>query len=300
MADLIGVKNSFDFMNAQEDLPSILKHEAIILNRIAVNDLHVLVKDDKKTSVLPEQAVRDVQWLYEEGIIFNPNLQIKIPQPHLSPHYQRYAQFANEVYDQVEYLHNKITPEQIKYLYSLSMLAAQAETRATCLYLREVEQLDACWTFSHMCSSESLTRGVLEIVVNQLPVPDESVPWEHIMEFRSDPDSYSKFLALRNWMNEVARAKFTPIEVEQKLEYLMDQYWRHMQLHRMKANAGVLQTVIVSTAELIENLVKIQWGKVAKSMFAFKERQIAMLEGELTAPGSEVAFIIKAQETFED
>jgi hypothetical protein len=300
MADLIGVKNSFDFMNAQEDVPSILKHEAIILNRIAVNDLHVLVKDDKKTSVLPEQAVRDVQWLYEEGIIFNPNVQIKIPQPHLSPHYQRYAQFANEVYDQVEYLHNKITPEQIKYLYSLSMLAAQAETRATCLYLREVEQLDACWTFSHMCSSESPTRGVLDIVVNRLPVPDESVPWEHIMEFRSDPDSYSKFLALRNWMNEVARAKLTPIEVEQKLEYLMDQYWRHMQLHRMKANAGVLQTVIVSTAELIENLVKIQWGKVAKSMFAFKERQIAMLEGELTAPGSEVAFIIKAQETFED
>jgi hypothetical protein len=39
MAEFVGVKNSFDFMNAGEDIPSILKREAMILDRIAVNDL---------------------------------------------------------------------------------------------------------------------------------------------------------------------------------------------------------------------------------------------------------------------
>jgi hypothetical protein len=298
MSEFVGVKNSFDFMNFGECVPSILKREAIILDRIAVNDLGVLVKDDKDSPVLPEQATRDVRWLYEQGILFNPNVPIKTPRPDLSPQFQKYASFANEVYNKVEELHTQISFDQIKYLYEMSMIAAQGETRAVCLYLREVEQVDACLAFSHVCHPEGQTRGVLDIVLTQLPMPDDTVSWEHILEFRSDPDSYSKFLALRNWMNEVARAKLTPIEIEQKLEYLIDQYWRHMQLHKMKANAGVLQTAIVSTAELIEDLVKIRWGKMAKNLFAFRERRIALLEGELTAPGSEVAYIVKANERF--
>jgi hypothetical protein len=37
---------------------------------------------------------------------------------------------------------------------------------------------------------------------------------------------------------------------------------------------------------------------MAKNLFAFRERRIALLEGELTAPGSEVAYIVKANERF--
>jgi hypothetical protein len=71
-----------------------------------------------------------------------------------------------------------------------------------------------------------------------------------------------------------------------------------MRLHKMKTNVGVLETVVVSTAEILEDLIKFNWGKLAKTLFSFKQREIALLEGELKAPGNEVAYIVKASDTF--
>jgi hypothetical protein len=99
-------------------------------------------------------------------------------------------------------------------------------------------------------------------------------------------------------MNDTARAKMTPLEVEQKLEWLLHEYQQHMRLHRMKTNASTLETIIVTGAEIAENLVKLQFGKLAKVLFSIRQRKIALLEGELKTPGKEIAFISKAQETF--
>lgn len=99
-------------------------------------------------------------------------------------------------------------------------------------------------------------------------------------------------------MSEVARAELTPAEVEEKLEYLIDQYRRHMRLHRMKTNAGTLETIVTITAEVLGDLASFKWGKAAQALFSLKKRQVDLLEGELTAPGNEVAYIVKAREIF--
>ena len=138
----------------------------------------------------------------------------------------------------------------------------------------------------------------VNIAINALPIPDETTSWEQIIEYRSDPDSQGKFLDLRHWMNEVARGDLTPIEVEEKLEHLISKYQRHMKLHRMKTNTGTLETIVTTGAEVLGDLVSFKWGKAAAALFSLKKRNIALLEGELTAPGSEVAYIVKANETF--
>ncbi len=147
-------------------------------------------------------------------------------------------------------------------------------------------------------NQEFFKSEVIRVVFNELPMPDEQTPWEQILEFRGDPDSKAKFLDLRHWMSEIARDSRPRAEMEETLEYLMSQYQRHMALHKMKTTAGVLETTVVSTGEIIENLVRMKWGKVAKMLFSLKARKITLLEGELTSPGSEVAYIIKANETF--
>lgn len=96
----------------------------------------------------------------------------------------------------------------------------------------------------------------------------------------------------------MARAELTPAEVEEKLEYLIDQYQQHMKLHRMKTNVGTLETVVTTSAEVLGDLFSFKWGKAAQALFALKRRQVALLEGELTAPGNEVAYIVKARERF--
>jgi hypothetical protein len=146
--------------------------------------------------------------------------------------------------------------------------------------------------------AQSKKTVVIQLALKSLPIPDESTSWEQIIEYRSDPDSRSKFLALRHWMSEVARAELAPAEVEEKLEYLIDQYQKHMRLHRMKTNVGTLETIVTTGAEFLGDLVSFKWGKAAEALFSLKRRQVALLEGELTAPGNEVAYIVKARETF--
>lgn len=61
----------------------------------------------------------------------------------------------------------------------------------------------------------------------------------------------------------------------------------------MKVNAGVLETVVTAGAEIIENLIRLKFGRLAQALFAIKHRRIALLEAERSAPGREVAYIAK-------
>jgi hypothetical protein len=51
-------------------------------------------------------------------------------------------------------------------------------------------------------------------------------------------------------------------------------------------------------AEIAESLVKSQWSKIAKKLFEVSHKQIDLMKAEMTAPGREVAYIVKARERF--
>ena len=142
------------------------------------------------------------------------------------------------------------------------------------------------------------TSDLLAMTVGFLPTPDEQTSWEQILDYRSDPDSQAKYLDLRNWMNEMARANLSPTEAEEKLEYLVSQFERHIALHKLKTKRSTLETVVVSTAEVAEDLVKFKWGKLVTSLFAIGRKKAELLEAELTAPGSAVSYIWKSREVF--
>jgi hypothetical protein len=176
------------------------------------------------------------------------------------------------------------------------------QTRAFSIMLRYENGMDSYPILASRIPSTQdspvAKNEVVQIVLNSLPIPDETTPWEQILDFRNDADSRSKFIDLRNWMSEVARAELKPNEVAEKLEYLMSQYQRHIKLHKMKTNIGTLETIVVTGAEVLGDLVSFRWGKAAEALFSLTKRHVALLEGELTAPGNEVAYIVKANETF--
>lgn len=99
-------------------------------------------------------------------------------------------------------------------------------------------------------------------------------------------------------MNEVARGTLSTSEVHDKLEWLLHNYQKHLELHRMKTDTSTFETVVVTAADLLENIAKLNLGKVAKGLFSIRHRKISLMEAELTAPGNEVAFITKARTAF--
>jgi hypothetical protein len=311
MSEFVGVKPVTDIMKN----PS-LKKEALIFSKIAVPSL------DTCTGFIENwfgpyagPMVDEVNWLIEQGILFEPDRFL-----YPTKDDPRYEEVTNEFIDFRKKFKEAQRPivetyktarrKGIPVCYKkhemdtfLDRLGEQnwILARMLAVRLRLDEQMDSqpCSDIHKLPEDKSAGKGeVVQITLKAFPQPSPKTPWEQILEYRNDPDSQSKFLALRNWMNETARAELEPMEIEQKLEYLMDEYQKHMRLHRMKTNAGFLQTAVISTAELLEDLVKIRWGKIAKGLFSFRERRIALLEGELNSPGSEIAYIIKAQESF--
>jgi hypothetical protein len=131
-------------------------------------------------------------------------------------------------------------------------------------------------------------------------MPDDKAPWEQIFDYRSDPDSQRKFLALRRWMSKIARGELSPAEVEEEVEGLIDDYQSHLKLHKLKTTTGTLQTIVETTTELLENTIKFNWGKAAKLLFSLRQRKYDLNIAELGFAGKEVAYIIRARDKFSD
>jgi hypothetical protein len=305
--ELVGVVELIEI----HDTASI-KQEALLFDRIAALRFSSTVSMMREL-VHPrmDDYFDTLEWLFNEGIIFEPE-QIALDEDASANHDykqfltlpQEYAASIRNLADEVEQGIVEPEGELIPVDVSPLFLALQHNVRLHSVLLRDKKGIDA-YPIIHrnLQSTENpqATKGdIIQIALNSLPIPDESTPWEQVIEYRSDPDSQSKFLALRHWMSEVARAELTPAEVEEKLEYLIDQYQQHMKLHRMKTNVGALETIVTTSLEVISDLLTIKWNKAAEALFSLKRRQVALLEGELTAPGSEVAYIVKARETFAD
>jgi hypothetical protein len=295
---------------------ALLKRDALTFNRIAIPGVEALSASDLLTAL---KRNNELEWLLEQRIVFEPdNSDRELWKNILSeeagdPFRQRIREFREAMKETYgKELARMLTKEEmvdvdddvIEIIEILldTFLLTERQLRPISILLRKSLPIDAYPVFSIRAeffqSPQVAKNDVIQIVLNELPVPDDLTPWEQILEYRSDPDSHSKFLALRHWMSEVARAKLTPAEVEEKLEYLLDQYQKHMNLHRMKTNVGTLETVVATGAEVLGDLVSFKWGKAAKALFSLKHRQVTLLEGELTAPGNEVAYIVKARETF--
>lgn len=317
MKGFVGVKLPSELV-----LSPSLKREALMFSQISIVNIDKLfLFSDKHEGARIKQLRGELDWLLEQDVIFDPEKKFGSREviDEESAKLQRLESLARIVAGMRVPKANKEMERrgldfhtalrkrdelsnQLAAAIAVGLDAEVYRARRECIRLRVLHHIDAhlVTSLGDVLSSgpDSDKHEVVKITLSSLPIPDDSTSWEQIIEYRNDPDSQSKFLALRNWMGEVARAELTPAETEEKLEYLIDQYQQHMNLHRMKANVGVLETIATTSAEVLGDLVSFQWGKAAQALFALKRRKVALLEGELTSPGNEVAYIVKAREKF--
>lgn len=140
--------------------------------------------------------------------------------------------------------------------------------------------------------------AVVRVVLANIPEPAESTTWEALLEFRADPDAQSARRRLVRWMSKIASEKQSLPEIRDEVESLLDAYREYMRIHRIKNTRGRLETVLVLTAEAIEGLLKLQLSRAVKALFDVKRFDAELLEAERTAPGRELAYIVKAETRF--
>jgi len=168
-------------------------------------------------------------------------------------------------------------------------------TRLAAVQLRNLNNLDAHAVVSNEFTSleqddeDPNRRDVLQILINGLPLPDKDVSWEQIVQYRSDPNSLNRFLDLRNWINEIAGGKLTPLEAEQRLQPVLKRFRKQMEIHQMKTVSTTLGALVTTSPDVIGNLLSYPGG--TKVCF-FAHRKLVLLEGEALSDISEVAFVL--------
>jgi hypothetical protein len=149
-------------------------------------------------------------------------------------------------------------------------------------------------------SLESMAKktDILQIVLNQIPIPDDSTPWEAILEFKKDHQSILKLKALKNWITDISKSHYTITEVIEKTDFLLEQYTECLRLHKLKSKVGLFQTIVISSGTFLENIAHLRFSEIAKFPFSFADKKIELLSYELGAPGHEIAYIYSTIEKF--
>lgn len=70
---------------------------------------------------------------------------------------------------------------------------------------------------------KSNSSALVTVVIEKMPVLDNSTPWEKIVEFKSDPDNVGKFAGLKVWMNKAISSGASISEIKDELDYLLYQ-----------------------------------------------------------------------------
>jgi hypothetical protein len=136
---------------------------------------------------------------------------------------------------------------------------------------------------------------VLRVVLKDIPEPSALTSLDEILEFRQEPESKEKIFAFRRWVQSMITKRVPEKEIGEELEWLTHQYEEYMRLHRLKIRRGVIEIVITTTAKIAEDLVKIRWGDLSRSLFSLSHRKLELMEAELNAPGRELAYLIHAR-----
>ena len=311
MKEFVAVVPAFNLLNPDQPVRPPSKKEALVFDRIAIPNFQI-VHDMNFGKAVDPTALKELVWLYENGIVVNP-VEMLPPdwQEKHSEEVERYHKaFNTETRNMFELLKRREKSQPVdEDFMPIALRTFDIDARRDCARLREYAGLDAHPLLQNLLdvpSRKASKSDLLQIVLKRFPIPSDITPWEQILEFRSDPESQKKFLRLREWMSEVARMELTQSEAEERLESLMAAYRDHMKVHKMKTGLSSIKTVLCSEATVVGG----SWiagagplpgliGMVGTSLYTIIHRQVTLMEEEQRAPGKEVAYIDAARTTFE-
>lgn len=132
---------------------------------------------------------------------------------------------------------------------------------------------------------------VLSVVINNFPRVQPDISSEKLIDLKGDEEAKIKLQRLKHWAIDMANSKLTEKEINQKIEYLLLEYQRHLDLHKIKYEMGIVETLVIVGLEVFENIVKLNLSKAAKVFFDLHKKEMALSEEEEKLIGKEVAYL---------
>lgn len=301
---LIAVNDPFTLINLEQasvDL-SILKREALMFNTAVIPTLKESFFESNYLYQHQRHILDELDWLLERKII------------HEVPKWPAGTEtMADDVHNFASaYIRSTLDKDEqqleiINKVERTFRAMGELSAHVHVMMLRDegYNEVYPVVAFGLRSKEQEPKSDVIDVVIDHLPTPEDNTPWEEIYEVRSDPETHRKFLALKQWINETAKLKLPPNEVNDKLKSLIADYEAHMRSHKIKTRLEAFKTILlaevgISTAGWFAGFTALAGlaGAIAAPLFSLKMTQIGLTEEERKAPGKELAYVVKMQKTF--
>jgi hypothetical protein len=138
--------------------------------------------------------------------------------------------------------------------------------------------------------------NVLRVGLEQLPLPDDSSPFEDVIDFKIE--AQDKQWAFRRFLHTLSTKPQSEAEIRDDFEWCLDEYAKTMRLHHLKSTQGFVEVYLIPAVEILEDIAKLNWSKIGRNILSVKKRKVELLEAELKAPGRECAYVFEARKRF--
>ncbi|MBO6533289.1 MAG: hypothetical protein JJ935_09450 [Muricauda sp.] len=142
---------------------------------------------------------------------------------------------------------------------------------------------------------ETTKSLVLGVVLKNFPIIDSNVEVERIIEFKKAEDIRARYFELRDFVTNLSKQNLKENEIQEKVEYLLNEYKNGLELLDFKYNLSTIETICITTAEVVENIATLKFSKAVKTLFELNKRELKLLEAERELKGREVSYLYKAQ-----
>ncbi|WP_375558663.1 hypothetical protein ACE193_12995 [Bernardetia sp. OM2101] len=278
------------------NVAKLMKHEPVIIDEIQANidfleQQEILKKFDMRE--IKEGKVKLTQFSEEEH---RRTLQA------VTDYDKVHTNFLNKYNEVVNLLQKNYNSGFLKFINLLEDFeqVAKYHSRVSSLLLSKINVNN---TFTSVLESvddfqEGKESTTIQIIVSKFPIPNNNFSLQDILDFKNDSDNKRRYLGLVNWINEISKSNLSVEEIKDKLEYLTLEFENKMKLEKIDYNIGTVETIITLPLEIVENILKLNWSKIPKSILQIKRNKVKLLLGESGAFGREIAYISKVNEKF--
>jgi hypothetical protein len=146
-------------------------------------------------------------------------------------------------------------------------------------------------------SAKTDTQKILQVGIDAMPLlPEDTCAWQDIIDFKTD--THDKAWGFRRFLHSLATRNQSEGEVRDEIEWLVNEYGKAMEIHRIKVSHTLADVFVITPLEIIENLAKFNWSKIAKGALQVQKRKVELMEAEMKAPGHECAYVFDARKRF--
>jgi hypothetical protein len=99
-----------------------------------------------------------------------------------------------------------------------------------------------------------------------MSIPDDSCSWQDILDFKAE--SRDKQWPFKRFLNTLAPKHQNEADIQDEIEWMLNEYRKAMEVHHIKVSWSFVDVFVTSPLEIVENLVKFNWSKIAKGALA--------------------------------